>query len=125
QCFGGNSLGTGVAAQGGSLFTFPPGYRDSGASDLAVSLAPLFGVYFPNTTPTPALAKWEQQPTFTACTPLLPNSPHTGGINVALGDGSVRSVTADVSPATWSAVLTPRPFNTNNISDAPGPDWIQ
>jgi prepilin-type N-terminal cleavage/methylation domain-containing protein/prepilin-type processing-associated H-X9-DG protein len=34
-------------------------------------------------------------------------SPHTGGINVALGDGSVRFVAQGVSPNTWWAALTP------------------
>ncbi len=35
------------------------------------------------------------------------SSPHTAGINVALGDGSVRFVSAGVSPGTWWAALTP------------------
>jgi prepilin-type N-terminal cleavage/methylation domain-containing protein len=35
------------------------------------------------------------------------NSPHTAGINVALGDGSVRFVTQGISPATWWYALTP------------------
>lgn len=32
---------------------------------------------------------------------------HTGGINVGLGDGSVRFVSTGVGPATWWAALTP------------------
>jgi hypothetical protein len=35
-------------------------------------------------------------------------SPHTAGINVALGDGSVRFVNQGISGATWWAALTPR-----------------
>jgi prepilin-type processing-associated H-X9-DG protein len=35
------------------------------------------------------------------------NSPHTGGIQVALGDGSVRFVSGEVSPNTWWAAITP------------------
>ena len=35
------------------------------------------------------------------------SSPHTGGINVAMGDGSVRFVGPTVSSATWWAALTP------------------
>ena len=34
-------------------------------------------------------------------------SPHTGAINVGMGDGSIRSVSAGVSPATWWYALTP------------------
>jgi prepilin-type N-terminal cleavage/methylation domain-containing protein len=45
------------------------------------------------------------------------NSPHTAGINAAMGDGSVRFVTAGVNPNTWWAVLTP------NAGDTIGSDW--
>ena len=34
-------------------------------------------------------------------------SPHTAGINVGLGDGSVRFVNQGVSPNTWWSALTP------------------
>jgi prepilin-type N-terminal cleavage/methylation domain-containing protein len=35
------------------------------------------------------------------------NTGHSGGIMVALGDGSARQVQRDVSPGTWWAALTP------------------
>jgi prepilin-type N-terminal cleavage/methylation domain-containing protein/prepilin-type processing-associated H-X9-DG protein len=35
-------------------------------------------------------------------------SPHTGGINVALGDGSVRFVSQGISWQTWWSALTPQ-----------------
>ncbi|MCI0701376.1 MAG: DUF1559 domain-containing protein [Planctomycetia bacterium] len=35
------------------------------------------------------------------------SSRHTSGINVGLGDGSVRFVSTGVSPATWWAAMTP------------------
>jgi len=44
-------------------------------------------------------------------------SPHTGGINVGLGDGSVRFVSVGISAPTWAAVNDPR----DGLS--PGPDW--
>jgi prepilin-type N-terminal cleavage/methylation domain-containing protein/prepilin-type processing-associated H-X9-DG protein len=37
----------------------------------------------------------------------LPTTPHTGGINAALGDGSVRFVSEGVSGNTWWAACTP------------------
>jgi len=45
------------------------------------------------------------------------NSPHTGGINAALGDGSVRFVAQSVSPTTWWFSLTPAGGETL------GSDW--
>jgi prepilin-type N-terminal cleavage/methylation domain-containing protein len=45
------------------------------------------------------------------------NSPHTGGINAALGDGSVRFVNSAMSWQTWWAALTP------NAGDLLGNDW--
>jgi prepilin-type N-terminal cleavage/methylation domain-containing protein len=42
-----------------------------------------------------------------ACDGNRASSPHTAGINVALGDGSVRFVAAGVSPATWWSAMTP------------------
>jgi prepilin-type N-terminal cleavage/methylation domain-containing protein/prepilin-type processing-associated H-X9-DG protein len=44
-------------------------------------------------------------------------SPHTGGINVSMGDGSVRFVSQGVSPNTWWSALTPQG------GEVLGPDW--
>jgi prepilin-type N-terminal cleavage/methylation domain-containing protein/prepilin-type processing-associated H-X9-DG protein len=44
-------------------------------------------------------------------------TPHTGGINVGMGDGSVRVVATGISPSTWFAACTPAG------GDIPGPDW--
>jgi prepilin-type N-terminal cleavage/methylation domain-containing protein len=44
-------------------------------------------------------------------------SGHISGMNVCLGDGSVRFVSASISQATWDAALLPRDGQT------PGPDW--
>jgi len=44
-------------------------------------------------------------------------SPHVGGINVALGDGSVRFVSGSVSQNTWFAAVTP------SSGDQLGSDW--
>jgi prepilin-type N-terminal cleavage/methylation domain-containing protein/prepilin-type processing-associated H-X9-DG protein len=53
-----------------------------------------------------------------ACAPGdIPNSPHSGGINAGMGDGSVRFVNQGVSATTWWAALTP------NAGDVLGNDW--
>jgi prepilin-type processing-associated H-X9-DG protein len=44
-------------------------------------------------------------------------SPHTGGINVGMGDGSVRIVSDGISGPSWSAATTPA------STDLLGPDW--
>ena len=47
----------------------------------------------------------------------LTQSTHTPGMNVLMGDASVRLVAASVTTATWSAAVTP------NNQDVVGPDW--
>jgi len=47
----------------------------------------------------------------------LPMSFHSGGINVGMGDGSVRLVAQGVSTLTWYAAITP------NGGELLGPDW--
>ena len=37
----------------------------------------------------------------------IATSPHSGGINCALGDGSVRFVSGSVTNVTWWAAMTP------------------
>ena len=56
--------------------------------------------------------KWDTQ-----CDPSRPQSPHTGGINVLLGDGHVRFVNGSVSDASWFAACDPQDGN------AVGNDW--
>jgi prepilin-type N-terminal cleavage/methylation domain-containing protein/prepilin-type processing-associated H-X9-DG protein len=51
------------------------------------------------------------------CSSCYASAGHSGGINAALGDGSVRFVTGTVSTASWWAVITPR------SGDVAGNDW--
>ena len=43
-----------------------------------------------------------------SCDSTRPQSPHAGGINVCLGDGSVRFVAVGISAATWAQACDPR-----------------
>jgi type II secretory pathway pseudopilin PulG len=54
-------------------------------------------------------SKFQSQPTpwETACTPSRPASPHAGGINAGLGDGSVQFLTTGIDPNVWWALCTP------------------
>jgi prepilin-type N-terminal cleavage/methylation domain-containing protein len=41
------------------------------------------------------------------CDPTLPSTQHSGVMTIALADGSVRSVSASITFATWTALTTP------------------
>jgi Protein of unknown function (DUF1559) len=56
-----------------------------------------------------------------ACDPALPQSPHWGGIQVGMADGSVRFVGRSVSPATWYAAHTPA--GGEKLGSGPYGDW--
>lgn len=70
---------------------------------------------------TGAASKFQVQPTWSSttsnCDPRLASAPRTSGILVGMGDGSVRFVSAGVSPATWWAACTP------DSNDLVGNDW--
>jgi prepilin-type N-terminal cleavage/methylation domain-containing protein/prepilin-type processing-associated H-X9-DG protein len=103
---------------GGSLWSFPPLYPNPWLHN--------FSAAFPLTPPTPATplyGLWNQQPPPGTCDPRNAQSPHTGGINVCMGDGSVRSVALSVSPQTWTAVLTPNSAPIYGIADQPDSTW--
>ncbi len=60
---------------------------------------------------------FQPHPTQANVTYKSPSSPHPSGINVALADGSVRSVSNSISVTTWWAALTP------SGNDSLGSDW--
>lgn len=45
---------------------------------------------------------------FRTCDPSRGQSGHTGGMNVGLGDGSVRLIAQGISPAAWALACDPR-----------------
>jgi prepilin-type N-terminal cleavage/methylation domain-containing protein/prepilin-type processing-associated H-X9-DG protein len=60
-------------------------------------------------TVTGAASKWQQQPSpwATNCNPQIASSPHTGGMNVGLADGSVRFLSQGMSGNTFWLANTP------------------
>jgi prepilin-type processing-associated H-X9-DG protein len=74
----------------------------------------------------PAYMTWVEQgtsigfqvtPTSSQCDHWKASSAHSGGINVAMGDGSVRFVSQGVSTTTFFYACTPAGGETL------GPDW--
>jgi prepilin-type N-terminal cleavage/methylation domain-containing protein/prepilin-type processing-associated H-X9-DG protein len=65
-----------------------------------------------------ATVLWQLQPIWNGnCNPYLYNSGHTSGMNVLLGDGSVRLFNQSMSPLTWDYALQP------DDGQVLGPDW--
>jgi prepilin-type N-terminal cleavage/methylation domain-containing protein len=58
-----------------------------------------------------------QPKSFGTCDPSRGQTSHPAGMNVGLGDGSVRSVSASINAATWANACDPRDGNVL------GPNW--
>jgi hypothetical protein len=62
-------------------------------------LTPMFAYY--------SMGIFQVKPIVATCDYTVAQTPHTGGIQISLGDGSSRNLNASVSLATWQAALTP------------------
>jgi prepilin-type N-terminal cleavage/methylation domain-containing protein len=63
----------------------------------------------PAVTGYPAISLFQVQPNWQSqCDPSKAQSPHPGGINCGVGDGSVRFISAGISAVTWSNACDPR-----------------
>jgi hypothetical protein len=51
---------------------------------------------------------FQTRPRLQDCDPRIPQTPHSGGMLAALGDGSVRTLATGVSQTTFWAAVTPR-----------------
>jgi type II secretory pathway pseudopilin PulG len=51
--------------------------------------------------------RFQVNPTADNCDPARPQSPHAGGLQVGIADGSVRFVSQKLSETTWKAACTP------------------
>jgi prepilin-type N-terminal cleavage/methylation domain-containing protein/prepilin-type processing-associated H-X9-DG protein len=160
---GAGSPPTGQAV-GGAFWAFPPSFPPPVTTGTFrwFNYGPVVG-YFPYLTATGATAGtatrqdaygdgnglnyyiYQTQVSAGGCDPYAAQTPHTGGvINVAMGDGSARSVSlkgGDNGPDynnSWRSVLTPLkpanglyiynilpPPNNRTPADIPGDDWAE
>jgi prepilin-type processing-associated H-X9-DG protein len=148
-------------AVGGAIWAFPPSFPPPVTTGTFrwFNYAAVVG-YFPYATAPGATAGtasrqdgyqegngynfyiYQTQVNAGACDPYAAQTPHTGGvINVAMGDGSARSVSLKGGSAagqdynnTWKSVLTPQKVTPlvmyTNLAqptppDIPGDDWSE
>ncbi|HKI33567.1 MAG TPA: DUF1559 domain-containing protein [Gemmataceae bacterium] len=69
------------------------------------------------TGPPVQYALFQTNPLLVNCNPLLPQTGHSAGMVVCMGDASTRTVSPSVSTTTWSAAITPA------SGDVLGSDW--
>jgi prepilin-type N-terminal cleavage/methylation domain-containing protein/prepilin-type processing-associated H-X9-DG protein len=132
---------TPVNGDGGNLWAFPPFFPLTAATAAALPGNTLYnysGVVGYNPFTSSAVGPGtllpvnygsltnQAQPAPGQCDPLLAQAPHQGGINVCMGDGSVKFVSHSISIATWQAAMTPYVVpgvNVGSRSDVLGTDW--
>jgi prepilin-type N-terminal cleavage/methylation domain-containing protein/prepilin-type processing-associated H-X9-DG protein len=68
---------------------------------------PYFAIPTSNGSPIGPQSIFQVGPVQGGCDPSRASSAHTGGMNVALADGSVRFLTEGLSGTTWWAAVTP------------------
>ena len=71
---------------------------------------------WPTTTMQPTYP-FQVKPPYYQCNPYVPQGLSSGGLQVLLGDGSVKLLTSDMSVTTWQHSLTPA------AGDQLGSDW--
>ena len=86
--------------------------------------ASLYGDVFPVTSGNPPTSRgsvsgltFQVRPRVSECDPRLAQTPHSGGMLVALADGSVRTLAGGMSEATYWGAVTP------NGGEVLGNDW--
>ncbi|MCI0642156.1 MAG: hypothetical protein L0Y72_17595 [Gemmataceae bacterium] len=97
----------------------PPTFAHGGS----VLGRPAPGDYYPITTGNPPVSvatdgkTFQVRPTIDACDPRLPNASSTRGLQIGLGDGSVRILAPSISPQVFWGMVTPSGGEVLTISD--------
>jgi prepilin-type N-terminal cleavage/methylation domain-containing protein len=101
----------------------PPSIFGGSAWGYPIGTTPYYAA-FNVVTPVPAV-KFQTTPAPGVCDPTKAQTPHTGGMVVGLGDGSVRTVSGAISPSTWAtACLLTAGYGAGfNVGDNLGADW--
>jgi len=73
----------------------------------------------PGTNTLHATLTFQVQPTLDDCINLVPQTAHTGAMQVGLGDASVRSVAGTINITTWRIACNDPPL----VGQVLGPDW--
>jgi prepilin-type N-terminal cleavage/methylation domain-containing protein/prepilin-type processing-associated H-X9-DG protein len=81
--------------------------KDQGTLWAHESVTQEWGAIFNQSSARGVASKFQVMPTQAQCNVYLPQQIHSGGINVMMMDGSVRSVGPNVDVNVWAAVLTP------------------
>jgi hypothetical protein len=66
-----------------------------------------------------ATITFQVKPTLADCINLVPQTAHSGGMLVGLGDGSVRPVSSDISVRTWRIACN----DPTLVGQVLGSDW--
>ena len=91
--------------------------RATFADQIAGDVYPVTLANPPASTGSVAGLTFQIQPMLAQCDPRLAQTPYSGGMPVAMLDGSVRTLSAGMSPATYWGAVTP------NGGEVPGNDW--
>jgi hypothetical protein len=97
-------------------YTFTENIKYTGSINQTYNYNESYSYYTPKFSPV-AGKTFQVRPPLSDCDASVPQGFSSGGVQVLLGDGSVRTVSGNVSTTTWAAALTP------NGGDVLGGDW--
>ena len=93
-------------------------FADGGSSQsyqLLDDVHPVTAGVPPSSTPSAPGVTFQVRPPLDECNPLVPQTPHAGGMIVALADGSVRTIAPAVNPSVFWSAVTPAGGEVNTL----------